>query len=394
MSDISDLKLAQESTSDLPMALFDPAADVLLDPFAKASGPIPDQIELYFREYFGFAGPQFDSGGAPQPADGRRNQLFNPTGCAVPQYGTWPIPLTCVRLDGVRGNWDARFQRLRFGDLVWLYYIERMGIFSILGAILDDFASSGRYPIPSDTLPGAILETMVREMSAGVASSSRARLTAYRRCLGWSLPNGSALPLDDVIPNAGFDGLMHGFIRAALDLFVQRRLSDVINGNAQNRPSMATLISVRDTLRLLKHALEPITYGRMYTTTLNGIVWAVSGFAVLRDIRFDLGIPQSYKTAEDYVPAAYNKLVSRDESASADRNRFRIHHDCATYGRDILLDVEVFPDDELKNPSLNGMLFDWLLSLEDTIEGYRTAYRALTGIDLGPAVQARSLQPA
>ena len=43
-------------------------------------------------------------------------------------------------------------KRLFLGDLLWLFFFERMGIFKILGVILDDFATRGGFPISNGSL--------------------------------------------------------------------------------------------------------------------------------------------------------------------------------------------------------------------------------------------------
>ena len=60
-------------------------------------------------------------------------------------------------------------------------------------------------------------------------------------------------------------------------------------------------------------------------------------------------------------------------------NRFEVHKDCATFGRNLLLDIEVLPEAALSNPQVNGVLDLWLAQVEGEIEGYRKAYRDLTG---------------
>ena len=64
-------------------------------------------------------------------------------------------------------------------------------------------------------------------------------------------------------------------------------------------------------------------------------------------------------------------------------NRFEVHKDCATFGRNLLLDIEVLHEAALSNPQVNGDLDLWLAQVEGEIEGYRKAYRDLTGVDLG-----------
>ena len=74
-----------------------------------------------------------------------------------------------MTLDGNRNRMTGnsfgspRIRRLFVGDLVWLFFFERMGIFRILGVILDDFATRGRLPISNGSL----------ELKASRTTSSR-----------------------------------------------------------------------------------------------------------------------------------------------------------------------------------------------------------------------------
>jgi hypothetical protein len=56
-----------------------------------------------------------------------------------------------------------------------------------------------------------------------------------------------------------------------------------------------------------------------------------------------------------------------------------VHNQCASAARSILLDMEVV-DHTLNDPGQE--LERWLSVIESKVEGYRTAYRSLTGVDL------------
>ena len=119
--------------------------------------------------------------------------------------------------------------------------------------------------------------------------------------------------------------------------------------------------------------------GHSYANALSGIVWAVSAMTVIRDLRQTLGIPPEYDQPYEYIPAAYDILVLRRPITPSDTNRYEIHRECANDARSILLDMEVV-DHTLNDPGAE--LERWLSVIESKVEGYRTAYRSLTGIDL------------
>jgi hypothetical protein len=64
----------------------------------------------------------------------------------------------------------------------------------------------------------------------------------------------------------------------------------------------------------------------------------------------------------------------------SETNQYTLHRECANTARDILLDVEVINH---RDTAIGGELELWLNIIEDRVEGYRTAYRSLTGVDLG-----------
>jgi hypothetical protein len=312
----------------------------------------------------------------------------------------WPseccICNPCVTLDGNRNpsprppfTTQPSLKRLFLGDVLWLFFFERMGIPQILGAVLDAFAYNGRLPISNgklqpgvrDDIAALVLEVMVRQTKMGMSSTVRDRNALYRTSLGWNLPSARALNLDTEV-NRGFSTLFHKFIYHALEFYRDKRLAIAIQGAAGGvaRPSVATLITIRDTVDVMKKRFEAFDYGRNYYNALAGIVWIVAGISVIRELQGTLGIPNAFGDAHEFIPAAYDLLVLKRSVTQGDPNRFLVHRDCAQNGRDILLDLEVI--DHTK-ASPGEELEQWLDQIEAKVEGYRTAYRTLTGVDLG-----------
>lgn len=360
-----------------------------------------DEIVNFFNEYFSFARHTV------MTADLSRILDSDLTGCTnivnrvgdvfPPQYC---LPAPCVTLEGDRrtskttgseGGVTTHFvKRLFMADLVWLFYFDRMGIFKILGAILDDYAIKGKFPISNDSpddltdkteLVSIVLEAMTRKTKTGISSTVRDRNISYRRALGWILDEGRKLDLDTGV-NTAFTNLFHKFIQTSLEYFKDKRLATAIQASTNvNRVSVATLTSIKDTLDLILRSFDPFKYGRVYSNTLSGIVWVIAGMAVIRDLRTTLGIPSEYKDPDEFIPAAYDLLVNKSSGgAQTETNRYDVHRDCAENARDILLDIEVI---DFKNTDPGGELELWLDLIEGKVEGYRTAYRSLTGVDLG-----------
>jgi len=308
----------------------------------------------------------------------------------------WCLPPSCVTLAGKRHLYtidtkppSGSIKRLFIADIIWLFYFERMGIFKILGVILDDFATKGKIPISNGVIDAGIkddviaiaLESMVRQTKMGLSSTVRDRDSSYRRCIGWTSDVGRKLGLDTVT-NIGLNTLFHRFIQLALEFYKDKRLATAIQGvtTPVSKTSVATLLTISDTLDLLKKAFDPFDYGRNYSNTLNGIVWVIAGMTLIRELRTTLGIPAAYDKPYEYIPAAYDLLVLRRPITPSGTNRYTVHRECANDARDILLDLEVINH---QDNSAGGELELWLSIIEGKVEGYRTAYRSLTGVDLG-----------
>lgn len=309
----------------------------------------------------------------------------------IPVIFPWCLPPALTILKGKRGmkclEWEkdsskiALFlKRLFIGDLVWLFYYERMGIFKILGVILDDFATKGRYPFPNNIKEGTgIMEAMVRLTKMGLSSTVRDRDSSYRRCLGWTSDVGRKLGIDAVV-NTAFNTLFHKFIQTALEYYKEKRLATAIQLTAtSSTQSVATLTAVRNTIEVLYQAFKPFDYGRNYSNTLSGIVWVIGSMAIIRDMRTRLGIADDYNEPHQYIPAAYDLLVRGKQITPSESNRYTLHKECAEYARDILLDIEVLDKTNITEIEI------WLDNVETKIEGYRATYRNLTpdGVDLG-----------
>ena len=399
---------------------FPPCSDVLLSLVRSADG---DEITKYFTDYFKFCdhtivsdrrhfdrmdsgllgctGKWFDGVSDSPCADLllKTSPAAGP-GTSAPCSGTfapawppswpppWCLPPSCVTLYGNRHFYDkapapagGAVRRLFIADLVWLFYFERMGIFKILGVILDDYARTGKLPLSNrNGITPLVMESMTRVIQQGLSSRVSDRATAYRRCLGWNSDVGRKLALDTSV-NTGFNTLFHRFIQNALEFYSKKQLAVAIQASTvAGRPSVATLVTVSDTIDLLKKAFDPFDYGRNYSNTLSGIVWVIGAISLIREVRTTLGIPPEFEEPYEFIPAAYDLLVMKRPATPSESNRYTLHRECANDARDILMDIEVL--NHLDNGG-GGELETWLDVIEDKVEGYRTAYRALTGVDLG-----------
>jgi hypothetical protein len=395
--------------------MFPPCVEVLLSLIQTTGGAqqSKDDITLYFDEYFKFGAHQVlpDPGRLEGQLDsglldcldgsdidivrsgGGEGPIWPPTCCSCP---------ACVTLDGNRNfnpviNVTPSIRRLFIADSVWLFFFERMGIFRILGVVLDDYARRGRLAISNgsldagvrDDLVALLLEVMVRETKTGMSSTVRDRNSSYLRSLGWATDEGRRLK-QETQPNTAFSTLFHKFIYHALEFYKDRRLAVAIRGTTTlaTPPSAATLITISDTIDVLKKRFEVFDYGRNYYNTLNGIVWSIAGMSLIRELRTTLGIPPTFDRPHEYIPAAYDLLIAGRAITGTESNRYTLHRECARDARDILLDIEVLNDQAAGFADPGGELDRWLDQIEGRIEGYRTAYRAVTKVDLGESATA------
>ncbi|MEZ4776193.1 MAG: hypothetical protein R3D00_23670 [Bacteroidia bacterium] len=378
---------------------FPPCADVMLG----LTDSIPDYetninnltVNHFFAEYFSYvvAGrlphQEIPSG---QQDRSRLEKLLQLNPCLT---NDWPpqhcLPSPCIKLEGNRRivAENQKLKRLFIGDLAWLYYIERMGTFQMLGRILEEYAYQGGIPMSNgsvhpdvkDDMIAIVLEAMTRQTESGNSSKVRDRDAAYRRSFGWTTEAGRSLSLNSSV-NTAFGQQFHKFIYLALQFFKDKRLGTAIRATNNNTgiTSTATLVTIRDTISLLRKSFDNFNYGRNYHTTLSGIVWAIAGLKLVEELRQTLGIPPEYNSPAEYIPVAYQKLVVKGTgTVHNESNRFETHIECARNIRSILLDLEVL---NFSDASVSGELEQWLNAAESSIEGYRTAYRTLTGVDL------------
>lgn len=301
-----------------------------------------------------------------------------------------------VFLSGARGRFAKakgraeRLRRLFIADTMWLHYYERMGIFRILGVILDDYATRGKLAInvfPKDSGVPLILETMVRQTRMGVSSTVRDRETSYRRSLGWETEIGRKLGLSTEM-NEAFRKLFDRFIETTLQYYRDKRLAVAIRGSTAEKtpPSVATLSTIGNTIEVLQKAFRPFEYGRNHENTLVGILWVIAALTIIKKLRTTLGIPDDFKEPHQFVPAAYDILVARRSITASEANRYTLHKDCAFTSRQLLLDLQVLPEIDEKNwLEPDHLLEKWLDEVEADIETYRSRVRTLTGQDLGVA---------
>ena len=357
---------------------FVPCASVLL---AQTADDL--EIKAFYDQYFEHRYHRFLT-----PEEIRRltcttlGDNDDPSGRLV-NAGGGCLPPSCVTLAGLRGSATyvtsptSRIARVFVGDLVWVFFLERMGVFKLFARLVDDYATTGQFPVETGDLTSITLEVMVRQLKMGMASSVRERTATYRRCLGWTSDVGRQLGIRSETSTA-FHDQFHKLLHDTLRYSADKRLAKAIQLTSTGGSSAATRVAIRDTLVLLKESFKVFGYGRNCYNTLNAIVYAVAALDLVRNLRSQIGIPSTYTTASQYVSAAYYSLIEGKPASESKPNRYLLHLACATSARDLLLDIEKLDAD---NVDAVGQWIDNEI-VEERVETYRKAYRDLTKIDL------------
>lgn len=269
------------------------------------------------------------------------------------------------------------------GSVLWLYYYERMGIFKILGVLMDDYNYKGKYTISGsrkDESGNAIVYSTLMDMICtlhrlGISSNLRDRICTYQRTLGVSINNSLGIESER---NQGFMQNFNKLLDNMLEYYKAKQLAVAINTGRQPRSSVATQTSILDSVRLLQQQFESFQYGRNTTNTFLGIATVQATLCLLNMLRTEIGVPAQYEKPEEFVPAAYRILVEKQPLTTLnDANRFIIYDNCASYGLRLLNDLETADINQLTTIGTGATLDLWLDDVEGWVEGYRNAYAAV-----------------
>lgn len=266
--------------------------------------------------------------------------------------------------------------RMNMGAVIWLYYYEKMGIFKILGALLDDYNYKGKYTMKNNESYSVLMEHISVMYRMGVASNMRDRVCLYEKSLGLSLENNFGM---NVTRNESFMKTFDDILKQALEHYAYRRLDNAIGaGSGAVRSSVATLTTIKDSLENLKMQFQSYYYGRNTLNTFLGIATVYATICLVRLLKSEIGISNQYTQPQDFIPAAYDILVLGKPAANTDSNRFITYDNCATYGYRLLTDFEYI---DSKNFSPTGNTDDamnlWLNDIEPLVEGYKSALKSV-----------------
>jgi hypothetical protein len=208
----------------------------------------------------------------------------------------------------------------------------------------------------------------------GIGSNIRDRICTYQRVLGVNIENNLGIESEK---NSGFMQTFNKLLDYMLEYYKTKQLAVAINNAVQTRSSVATQTSIRDTMNLLKQQFEPFQYGRNQVNTFLGIAIVHATLCLVNNLRKEIGIPDQYERPEEFIPAAYDILVSKRPVTLNETNRFIIHDNCASYGYRLLTDIETADLTQFSTVSTGGSLDLWLDDVEGFVEGYRNAYSSL-----------------
>lgn len=310
-------------------------------------------------------------------------------------YDRFPKILKVKKEDGTTETFDATLKldtQINFGSVLWLYYYERMGIFEILKVLMNDYNYTGKFPISSkaevntnDTTfqYSSLMDAISTLYRLGIGSNLLDRKALYQRALGVVYnPPGEKNGNGGAITTERNDGFMRNFnklIGYTLDFFRDKQLAQAIrDSNNQNiRSSVATQTGIRDTIQVLQKNFEVLEYGRNRTNTFIGIATVFATICLLRMLKDEIGVPRQFNDPHEFIPAAYDILVTKTAVTQSESNRFTIFDNCASYGFRLLADIELI-DPALINPvSIGSVLDAWLNDIEGNVEGYNNAVKSI-----------------
>jgi hypothetical protein len=304
------------------------------------------------------------------------------------------IPENTTVIDQIPAKAFLKFETdgLSVGALIWLYYYERMGIFKILGALMDDYNYRGKYTISGSRVENKkdnanntiairyslLMDRICTLYRTGMSSNQRDRICTYQRVLGVTIDNNLGIESEK---NAGFMQTFSKLMDYMLEYYKAKQLSQAIQsqtGTVQPRSSVATQTSIRDTMNLLKQQFEPMEYGRNQINTFLGISTVHATLCLLSMLRKEIGIPDQYEKPEEFIPAAYDILVAKKRPLVLNEtNRFIVYDNCASYGYRLLTDIETANINALSTIAVGSTLDIWLNDVEGLVEGYRNAYASV-----------------
>lgn len=295
----------------------------------------------------------------------------------VRQYSTIALPAGFDKKD-----YELSVKGLTVGSVLWLYYYERMGIFKILGALMDDYNYRGKFPISGkrDLSYQPLMDSICTLYRLGIGSNIRDRICVYQRVLGVSIESQSDIQSER---NDPFMKLFNKLLNHMLDFYKAKQLAQAIQSAGTGpltdnvRSSVATQTSIRDTMQVLQQQFEKLEYGRNQINTMLGISLVYSTICLLKLLKSEIGIPAQYDSPEEYIPAAYDILVLKRQPTFSENNRYTIYDNCASYGYRLLTDIQLANMQNFRVSATNSALDIWLNDVEGWVEGYVNAYKSI-----------------
>jgi hypothetical protein len=310
------------------------------------------------------------------------------------------LPCSCITLSGNRrikvfckdsppdpippgSPWETtgvfdRIKTLHSADVIWLFFMDKMGLFEMLGALQRDFAEEGKFAMDSGEIYGLIMQELIKRTENGDSSRVKQRTIAYLRSIGMQRHRDEQINLPEgrIQVNSDFLRLNIVLLSSLCSLYREQRVTTTIVGVATQtlHPSSAAYAGITKTLQLLQLSMTPFNYGSNYSDVLKGIVWALVSLYVLRATR-DKVVPGGFEKFEQLIPAAYSVLVK--PSQTPESNRWVIYESIARIWRNFTFTASAVKTDSIQDVK------DFTKIVEHDVEAIRDLVLKVTGkIDL------------
>jgi hypothetical protein len=235
---------------------------------------------------------------APPPPDKGLAQLVGVGPEAADELGKTRVPPGVATYDDT----IVSERMMAVGDLYYIFQHEKIGVFRVMQKLQELFRA-GTVRLSGGPGAFALYQFDRREV---LRYTSRDRLAAYRRVLGYGSGSGSA----GSRPNTDFHNLFSHFINQVTLYWRDKRISDVIRERAYD-PSFGAIAIVRRAGLDLRNNLKWTSYGHLNVLRVEVMQLLDEAFRILGadDIKRLFGADNAWDVVEEVLIRYFNERL-------------------------------------------------------------------------------------